>query len=280
MDNNNPKIFISHATLDSKFVNEFMSFLCEVGIPKEDIFCSSFEGNGVKNGERIPDSVINGLKHSDLIIYFITNNFLKSTFCTQELGAFALLDNSDKSRFIFKFDDVDNSEIKGFVDSSIKYNLFDSVGLSNLYDSLNEIFNLNKKISQVTESINKLLANSKSFVSSIIEDKNKTNEELNRQHINNLRNSYHNLSQREKLVIAEIYFGNMGIQYYSMSDGVVGLLESKHYIFRTTAISNINFYDPYTFAYALQTWVIDFIKENKKVYKELEGIYKLCHKER
>ena len=84
------KIFISHSSKDD-IVPLFVDYLISIGIPNKNIFCSSLEGNGVKNGERINDTIRSELQNASMVIYLITSNFLKSTYCTQELGASWLL---------------------------------------------------------------------------------------------------------------------------------------------------------------------------------------------
>ncbi|MDE5552967.1 MAG: toll/interleukin-1 receptor domain-containing protein [Malacoplasma sp.] len=260
------KIFISHSTKDN-IVPFFVNFLTSIGIKNGDIFCSSMEGHGVKNGERINESIKKELNEVAIIIYLITNNFIKSTYCIQELGASLVLNGSTRV-FLFKFDDINDFEIKGFIDSSYKYNLFNTDGLSSLYDELDDIFNLKNKQAVINRAINDLVVKTKDEIKSLVEDKDKTDEVLKKEKIKNLEKQYEDLSIGEKRIIGSIYFCDDAVGYYSISNGTIGLLLSKLFVMRTTSLST-GFQQ---FAYALQPWVINMIKRNPNIENELKSI--------
>ena len=262
------KIFISHSSKDL-FVSNFVDFLIKLGINSNDIFCSSLEGQGVKNGERINDSVKKALNDSSLIIYLISHNFINSTYCTQELGALWAI-NESKNYFIFKFDDVKNEEIKGFVDSSYKYNLLNTDGLSSLYDVLLDLFGICNKQAVINRAINSLLESLKKDVEILIEDKDKTSAEIEEKRQKTLEKQYEDLSIGEKLIIGSIYYSMDAVGYYSSSNGTIGLLHSKFFVVRISNVSR-GFMQ---FAYALQPWVIKFIKRSEAIQKELTQIIK------
>lgn len=262
-------IFISHSSADSELIRLLNQFLNSIGVKKEYIFCSSFEGQGVKNGHRIADNVLEQINQSNILIYVVTNNFLKSVYCTQELGIGWA--SQKQNLFIFKSEDVNSSEIKGFVSTDYKYSSFDSNGMSSLYDELTERgYDVSKKFSIINDSINSFLNSVKSIVSILVETKDLTEKEANEVKIRNLQKQYQYLSLGAKTIVADIYFSRDGVKYYSMQNGVVGALIDKLFIRRTTSIS-IGFY---MFGYELQPWVIDFIKENNNVEKELQEINK------
>ena len=260
------KVFISHSSRDD-IVSSLFTFLTSIGIQNNDIFCSSLEGNGVKNGERINDAIRDQLKKASIVIYLITNNFLKSTYCTQELGALWML--KETKTFIFKFDDVNDSDLKGFVDSSYKYNLFNADGLSSLYDELEELFNLKNKQAVISRAISKLLVDSKSKIEVLVDDKDKSDKEIQAEQIKKLENQYDNLSIGEKRIIGSIFFSENAVGYYQLSNGTVELLKSKGFVFCVTSVS----YDT-TFGFALQPWVINMINRELEIKRELEHIVK------
>lgn len=252
------KIFISHSSKD-KFVKSFVDFLTSLGVNPNDIFCSSLEGQGVKNGTRINDSVRKEFNASDLKVYLISHNFLESTYCVQELGALWSL-GDDKPHFIFKFEDVNDNDIKGFVDSSYKYNLVNTDGLACFYDEVADLFKLQNKQAVISRAIDTLLTNIKKEVTVLVEDKDKTSKELEAEKVKNLEKQFDDLSIGEKKIIGSIYFSEDAVGYYSMSNGTIGLLLSKLFLVRTTNIST-GFQQ---FPYALQPWARAFIKNNKK----------------
>ena len=171
-------IFISHSSKDL-LVSYFVVFLTSIGIKPADIFCSSLEGNGVENGQRINDVIRKKLNESNIIVYLISHNFLKSTYCTQELGAMWIENN--RKFFIFKFDDVNSNEINGFIDSNYKYSLLNTDGLSSLYDELSDLYNLSNKQAVINRAISTFLVNIKKEIKLLVEDKDKTEEELEKQ---------------------------------------------------------------------------------------------------
>lgn len=262
------KIFISHSSKD-KFVKSFVDFLTSLGINPNDIFCSSLEGQGVKNGTRINDSVRKEFNASDLKVYLISHNFLESTYCVQELGALWSL-GDDKPHFIFKFEDVNDNDIKGFVDSSYKYNLVNTDGMACFYDEVADLFKLQNKQAVISRAINTLLTNIKKEVTVLVEDKDKTSKELEAEKVKNLEKQFDDLSIGEKKIIGSIYFSEDAVEYYSISNGTIGLLLSKLFLVRTANIST-GFQQ---FPYALQPWARAFIKNNKKVQNELLNLIK------
>lgn len=256
------KVFISHSSKD-KFVKSFIDFLTSLGVNPNDIFCSSLEGQGVKNGTRINVSVRKEFNASDLKVYLISHNFLESTYCVQELGALWSL-GDDKPHFIFKFEDVNDSDIKGFVDSSYKYNLVNTDGLACFYDEVADLFKLQNKQAVISRAIATLLTNIKKDVAVLVEDKDKTSTELEAEKITSLEKQYDDLSIGEKKIIASIYFSEDAVSYYSMFNGTIGLLLNKLFLMRTCDVSRDG-----QFPYALQPWVRNLIKKNQKVQKDL-----------
>ncbi len=263
-------IFISHSSKDIELVELFNQFLTSLGIKKEDIFCSSLNGQGVNNGARITDVVLDYLKKSNLIIYLVTNNFLKSPYCTQELGIGRSFSN-EESIFILKAEDVKIEEIKGFVSSDYKYSLIDSNGLSELCDRVADLgYEMSNKHKIINDSINHFLNSAKKVVSILIETRDLTDDEANRKLVENLEKQYDNLANGAKVILANIYFSNDGVCYYQINNGVVQSLTDKHFIRRVTTVSTGYF----SFAYELQPWAFEFIKRNSTVQEELKNIIK------
>lgn len=83
----NPKIFISHSSLDSKIVEKVIDTLEAIGVPSDKIFCSSFEGYGVKLGSDFLDVIKNELDNEVLVLFILSNNFYSSVVSLCEMGA-------------------------------------------------------------------------------------------------------------------------------------------------------------------------------------------------
>lgn len=263
------KLFISHSSKDKNIIDKIVNLCTSIGVLPDNIFCSSFEGQGVKNGKRINTEIKKELSSSVVILYFITKNFIESAYCTQELGVACLL-NYEKPFFILKANDVTNDDLSGFIDSTYKYNLIDTEGMSAFCDWISEYFDITKKFTIVNKAISSFLEESKEDIEILVENKDKTNKQLKEERIAFLESQFDDLPIRAKRIIAEIYFSDDGVGYYPLSDGTIGLLQSQFFVARTTIVS-VGFN---TFAYALQPWVRDYIKKNSSVKQELERIIK------
>ena len=83
-----PKIFISHSSKDTLFVNALVELLLQVGFIKEEIFCSSIPGSGVKLGEDIFEAILNQFQQYDLYVIFVHSpRFYRSPISLNEMGA-------------------------------------------------------------------------------------------------------------------------------------------------------------------------------------------------
>jgi hypothetical protein len=261
------KLFISHSSNDKKLVDKIINLCTSIGITPDDIFCSSFEGQGVKNGKRINSEIKNELSSAKATVYIITKNFITSTFCTQELGA-ACLSNEEKPFFIFKSNEITSDDLFGFIDASYKYSLFTTEGVSAFCEWLSDYFVITKKITIVNKAISFFLENAKEDIEILIENKDKSDKQLKKERTAFLESQYDDLPIGAKRIIAEIYFSDDGVGYYSLSNGTVGLLQAQFFVTRTSTIS-AGFM---SFAFALQPWVRDFIKKNPTIKTELEKI--------
>lgn len=262
-------IFLSHSSKDKELVLLLNTYLIAIGLKQEDIFCSSINGQDVNNGCAIDDFVHSKLQVSDTIIYLITQNFISSGYCASELGAGWMVKDS-KSLFLLKTEDVNPEEMKGFINSNYKYSKLNSDGLSELYDLISEKYALIHKQAAINSAISDFLTRAKRCTSVLLEEKEKSETQLKEEYIKALENQYDNLSSGAKKIIAEIYFSDSGVKYYSLSNGVVSSLSDKFFLHRTTSVST----GPMLFAFELQPWVISFIKKNKNVKNELERINK------
>lgn len=263
------KLFISHSSKDKKLVDKLIILCTSIGIKPDEIFCSSFEGQGIKNGKRINSEIKKEFDTAECVLYVITTNFIGSTYCTQELGAYFFA-NIEKAIFIFKSNDVQNDELEGFIDKTYKYSVFDTGGLSSFCEWLNEKFEVTNKITLLNKAISSFLETAKKDIEILVEDKDKTTKEIEKKQVQNLEKQYYSLPLGAKKIIGEIYFSYDGVGYYSLSNGTVGLLHNQLFIIRTTTISS-GFMQ---FAYALQPWAKSFIDKNKKVQEELKTILK------
>lgn len=263
------KLFISHSSKDKNLVDKIITLCTSIGINPDDIFCSSFEGQGVKNGKRINSEIKKELLSATAVLYIVTKHFVDSTYCSQELGA-ACLSNDEKPFFIFKSNEVTNDDLSGFLDSSYKYSLFNTDGVSAFCDWISDYYKLTKSLATINKAISSFLESAKEDIEILVENKDKTDKQIKEDKIKFLESQYEDLPVGAKRILAEIYFSEDGVGYYSLSNGTIGLLQSQFFITRTTTIST----GYMSFAFAIQPWVRDFIKKNPDVKKELERLIK------
>lgn len=111
--NKKKKVFISHNTDDKEYAKALADLLLKMGVSKDDIFCSSYPGLGVKFGDSFIDAIKNQYENYDLIILFIHSpRFYKSPISLCEMGAGWI---AKKQHLSFLTNDCDFSELRGVI---------------------------------------------------------------------------------------------------------------------------------------------------------------------
>ena len=92
------KIFISHSSNDKAIVQLFVDDILQLGIglKPEQIFCTSIEDMGIKNGEDIRNHIHNNIKNADYSFLLISDNYKSSEICLNEMGAVWAYNNNVK----------------------------------------------------------------------------------------------------------------------------------------------------------------------------------------
>jgi hypothetical protein len=106
------KIFISHSSIDVDIVEKIIDTLEAIGVPSEQIFCSSFEGYGVKLGADFLETIKKELNSDVLVLFVLSSNFYSSVVSLCEMGATWVKTNEHIPILIPPFD---YSEIKGVI---------------------------------------------------------------------------------------------------------------------------------------------------------------------
>lgn len=140
------KIFISHSSLDSKYVEKIIDLLETIGVPSEKIFCSSFEGYGVKLGKDFLAYLKDELDNDILVIFILSNNFYSSVICLCEMGATWIKTNDHIPILIPPFE---YSDIKGVIPTTHGMKIDEK----ERYNSLKEIIEKNFNISPINNSV-------------------------------------------------------------------------------------------------------------------------------
>ncbi|MGX7004885.1 TIR domain-containing protein [Caballeronia sp. KNU42] len=121
-------IFISHAVVDASIASAIVDLIENgIGVPGEEIFCSSLEGYGIPTGENFIDHINNQIQTPDVVVLLLTPNYFESKFCLCEMGGAWV-----KSHKIFPIlvPPLEYSDVKDVItatqvakiDNDIKYN--------------------------------------------------------------------------------------------------------------------------------------------------------------
>lgn len=125
------KLFISHSSKDYDYVKCFVEFLEDIGMRKNNMFCSSIKGYGIVWGSDIYDYLAHEFNNKDLIVLFmLSHNYYNSPACLNEMGAAWIQKKEYRSVLLpgFKFKQIEgaiNPRKIGieFDDPKLKYGL-------------------------------------------------------------------------------------------------------------------------------------------------------------
>ena len=104
------KIFISHSTQDKVVADIFVDFLIAVGIPRNEIFCSSLPGNNVR--ENITAEIRDSLDSSNIFICILSSSYYQSAYCLNEAG---IVWYKDAATIIIGLPEINIDNMQGFI---------------------------------------------------------------------------------------------------------------------------------------------------------------------
>jgi hypothetical protein len=81
------KFFVSHSSKDIDVVEKVIDILEAIGVPSSQIFCSSFEGYGVKLGSDFLETIKKELDAEVLVLFILSSNYYSSAISICEMGA-------------------------------------------------------------------------------------------------------------------------------------------------------------------------------------------------
>jgi len=138
------KIFISHSSKDKDIMEKFSDFILQLGIglSHEDIFCTSIEDMGIKNGEDIRNHIKHNVQSADFSFLMISKNYKESEICLNEMGAVWAADN--RVRY-YLLPDVDFNEIGWLCDANKADKLGNPIVLDALEEELTSFYELPHK---------------------------------------------------------------------------------------------------------------------------------------
>lgn len=179
------KIFISHSSLDSKYVEKIIDLLETIGVPSQKIFCSSFEGYGVKLGKDFLEYLKDELNNDILVIFILSNNFYSSVICLCEMGATWIKTNNHIPILIPPFE---YSDIKGVIPTTHGMKIDEK----EKYNSLKEIVEESFKISPINNSVwERKRDNHLKQIKQIIEDKDVSHVTFNKPNPISINDDYY-----------------------------------------------------------------------------------------
>lgn len=82
------KLFISHSSNDKAIVNGFIKEILKIGcgFKDSDIFCT-LDSTVIRTGDDFRIKIVENLRECDFILLFISENYMNSEICQNEMGA-------------------------------------------------------------------------------------------------------------------------------------------------------------------------------------------------
>ena len=141
---NHRKVFISHSSKDKDTMEKFTDFILQLGIGLShvDIFCTSIEEMGIKNGEDIRRHIKENVQVADFSFLMISKHYKESGICLNEMGAVWAADNHVR---YYLLPDVDFNEIGWLCDTNKADKLGDSIVLDAIEEELTGYYGLPHK---------------------------------------------------------------------------------------------------------------------------------------
>ena len=138
------KIFISHSSKGAAIVKLFADYILQlgIGINADDIFCTSIEEMGIRNGEDIRKHIRENITSADFSFMMISKNYKSSEICLNEMGAVWATNNNVR---YFVLPGVDFDEIGWLCNPNKADGLCNPVALDSLEAELTEYYGLPHK---------------------------------------------------------------------------------------------------------------------------------------
>ena len=150
------KIFISHSTQDKDIVDAFVTLLCMGGgFSPNDIFCTSFVGGKIKNGDELRAHIQSNVNFVDFAILLISPNYKQSAVCLNEMGAVWAVNKQVKT---YVLPGLKESEVGWLIDTKAAEKINDPVALAALYDEFVKFYKLTDNTQLWTAQAEKFLA--------------------------------------------------------------------------------------------------------------------------
>jgi hypothetical protein len=129
------RIFVSHASKDKPLVEFFVEQVLRLGleVATDDIFCTSLEGMGIRDGDDFREEIRLRLEGARLVLLVVTPNYKASEVCLNEMGAAWA---SNKPVIALAVEPIDYKSVGVFMEPTQIPKLSDAISLSNLKDRI------------------------------------------------------------------------------------------------------------------------------------------------
>ena len=140
---NGKKLFISHSSKDKRCVTDFVDrILClGIGIDRDNIFCTSIEDLGIKNGEDIRRHIQDNIRSAEYSFILLSDNYKSSEICVNEMGAVWAYDANVR---LYMLPNTNFDKIGWLCDTRKAQKLSDAVALDQLYKEMRSHFVITK----------------------------------------------------------------------------------------------------------------------------------------
>ncbi|MCF2502745.1 TIR domain-containing protein [Dyadobacter sp. CY107] len=142
------KIFISHASVDKEIVEQVIEYIRAIGVPDDNIFCTSFPGYGIPLGENFLDRIRVEIRSDTIVIFVLSHNFYKSAVSLCEMGAAWV---NSKEHIPVLIPPFEFNEIKGVIPLTQGMRINDKDYINELKEKLEIFFNLKPKKQSIWE---------------------------------------------------------------------------------------------------------------------------------
>lgn len=157
------KIFISHRSTDKELTDYLRDYLIMIGVPREDIFCSSLPGNDVK--QTISNEVKNAIVQSEIDIVILSAAYYESAFCLNEAGIMWFKENN--IIIPIALPEISEKNMYGFLGNDYKIRRLDNQDdIVYMYDTITKHLNINTSAIVATKESNKLINTYQTYLSS------------------------------------------------------------------------------------------------------------------
>jgi len=211
--------------------------------------------------------VRNELIEDKVLIYIISNNFLNSNYCLNELGAGWILSDKrtqNKNLFHIKLPDISFDDIKGFIGSD-KCTECNDKSITTFVEEFEEVLGLPLKKPTVYRSlVDTFIKDTQSFIDASVQASKLNKEEQQKQHLEQLKNRLKKVNEAERKIIKAIYNSSSGDYNLDPTSATVAALEGKDIIF--TANSYFDYLNPQC-SYTFHPWVYKVFKEDTELLK-------------